>query len=144
MPGDQTRPEAEPVAPWPLVAAGVSLLASVIALIAAAGAGAPYLTFDDLNPWIVVFAITAFGALMATPFAIDRALDRLHPQEADHWEKAMAAWGGICLLITAIAALMVFGGDFSAARHLADAAGVIGLVEAGSALCVLLVWLVGG
>jgi hypothetical protein len=126
------------------MAAVVALLASVLALVAAAGTGSPYLTFDDLNPWIVVFAFTAFGALMAAPFAIDRALDRVNPQEADHWEKAMAAWGGICLLVTAIAAVVVFGGDFSAARHLADAAGVILLVEAGGALCVLLVWLVGG
>ena len=132
------------MAPWPLVATGIGLAASVLALIAAAGAGPPYLTFGDLSPWIVVFAFTAFGTLMAAPFAIDRALDRLFPQEADHWEKAMAAWGGICLVITAIAALLVFGGDFSAARHLADAAGVIALVEAGAALCVLGVWLVGG
>ena len=132
------------MAPWPLVAAGIGLLASVLALIAAKGAGAPYLTFDDLNPWVVVFAVTAFASLMAAPFAIDRGLDRINPQEADHWEKAMAAWGGICLLITAGAALLVFGGDFSAAQHLADAAGVIVLVEAGAALCVLLVWLVGG
>lgn len=132
------------MAPWPLVATGVGLLASALALIAAGGAGPPYLTFDDLNPWIVVFAFTAFGALMAAPFAIDRALDRVKPQEADHWEKAMAAWGGICLVITAIAAMLVFGGDFSAARHLADAAAVILLAEAGAALCVLLVWLVGG
>ena len=144
MPADETRLQTEPVAPWPLVAAGIGLLASVLALIAAGSAGAPYLTLDDLNPWIVVFAFTAFGALMATPFAIDRALDRVNPQEADHWEKAMAAWGGICLLITAVAALLVFGGDFSAARHLADAVGIVLLVEAGGALCVLLVWLVGG
>ena len=132
------------MAPWPLAAAGICLLASALALIAAAGRGAPYLTFDDLSPWIVVFAITAFGALMAAPFAIDRALDRAYPEEADHWEKAMAAWGVICLIVTAVAALIVFGGDFSAARHLADAAGVILLVEAGGALCVLGVWLVGG
>ena len=141
---DQTRSEAEPVAPWPLVAAGICVLASFLALIAAAGAGEPYLTFDDLNVWIVVFAITAFGALMAAPFAIDRALDRAYPQEADHWEKAMAAWGGICALVTGAAALLVLGGDFSAAQHLADAAGVILLAEAGGALCVLGVWLVGG
>ena len=132
------------MAPWPLAALGSCVAASVLALFAAKGAGAPYLTFDDLNLWIVVFAITAFGALMAAPFAIDRTLDRVYPQEADHWEKAMAAWGGICLLLTAIAALLVFGGDFSAARHLADAAGVIVLAEAGGALCVLGVWLVGG
>ena len=132
------------MAPWPLVAAGACLLASALALIAAAGAGEPYLTFDDLNAWIVVFAAAAFGALMAAPFAIDRALDRAYPQEADHWEKAMAVWGGICALVTAAAALMVFGGDFSAAQHLADAAGVILLAEAGGALCVLGVWLVGG
>ena len=132
------------MAPWPLVAAGFGLLASVVALIAAAGAGSPYLTFDDLNPWIVVFAFAAFAALMAAPFAIDRALDRADPQEADHWEKALAVWGGLCLAITGVAAVLVFGGDFSAARHLADAAGVILLAEAGAALCVLLVWLVGG
>ena len=144
MPGHQTHPETEPVAPWPLVAAGAGVRASVLALIAAAGAGPPYLTLDDLNPWIVVFALAAFGALMAAPFAIDRALDRVNPGEADHWEKAMAAWGGICLVITTIAALFVFSGDFSAVRHLADAAGVILLIEAGAALCVLLVWLVGG
>ena len=144
MPGTQTRSDAEPVAPWPLVAMGVGLLASVLALFAAKGAGPPYLTFDDLNPWVVVFAVAAFGGLMAAPFAIDRTLDRINPPEADHWEKAMAAWGGICLVITTLAALLVFGGDFSAARHLADAAGVILLVEAGGALCVLLVWLVGG
>ena len=144
MASHETRSGTEPVAPWPLVATGACLLASILALIAARGAGAPYLTFDDLNPWVVVFAITAFGALMAAPFAIDRGLDRLNPDEADHWEKAMAAWGGICALITGISALLIFGGDFSAARHLADAAGVILLVEAGAALCVLLVWLVGG
>jgi hypothetical protein len=141
---DETRSETEPVAPWPLVATAACLLASILALIAAKGAGAPYLTFDDLNLWVVVFAITAFGALMAAPFAIDRGLDRLNPQEADHWEKAMAAWGGICALLTATAAILVFGGDFSAARHLADAAGVILLIEAGAAVCVLLIWLVGG
>ena len=144
MPTPETRSETEPVAQWPLVAAGFCLLASALALIAARSAGAPYLTFDDLNVWIVVFAVTAFGALMALPFAIDRGLDRLNPEEADHWEKAMAAWGAICAVITGIAALIVFGGDFSAAQHLADAVGVILLVEAGGALCVLGVWLLGG
>ena len=142
---DRERPSpTEPTAPWPLVAAGLGLAASIISLIAARGAGPPYLTLDDLNVWIVVFAFAAFAALMAAPFAIDRGLDRAQPQEADHWEKAMAAWGGICLLITAAAAFIVFGGDFSAAQNLADAAALILLVEAGAALSVLGVWLLGG
>jgi hypothetical protein len=132
------------VASWPLVAAGAGVVGSLLALLAAAGAGPPYLTFDDLSPWIVLFAVTAFAALMAAPFAIDRALDRVNPEEADHWEKAMAAWGGLCLVVVVAAALLVFGGDFSAADNLADAAGVILLTEAGAALCVLGVWLVGG
>jgi hypothetical protein len=126
------------------VAAGLGLAAAVVALIAAGASGPPYLTLDDLNAWVVLFALAAFGSLMALPFAIDRGLHRARPQEADHWEKAMAAWGVICLGVTGLAALLVFGGDFSAARHLADAAGLIAGIEAGLALCVLLVWLLGG
>ena len=144
MASRQSPPKTDPVAPWPLLAAGAGIIGSVLALLAAGASGEPYLTLDDLSPWIVVFAVTAFAALMAAPFAIDRMLDRADPSAADHWEKAMAAWGGICLLVTALAAVLVFGGDFSAARNLADAAGVILLAEAGAALCVLGVWLLGG
>jgi hypothetical protein len=140
----ESPPQTEPSPSGPLVAAGLGVAASILALIAAKAAGPAYLTLDDLSPWIVVFAIAAFGALMATPFAIDRTLDRVRPTEADHWEIALAIWGAICLALTVVAVVLVFGGDFSAAHHLSDAAGVILLTEAGMALCVLLVLLLGG
>lgn len=122
-------------------AAGTGI--AVAALVAAAISGPPFLSFSDLNPWIVVFAAASLTALMAVPFALDRALERARPGQGDKWEKAVALWGGLCLLVAAAGLGLILAGDGSAS-DLSHAAGVILAIEAGLAEVVFWVLLLGG
>jgi hypothetical protein len=136
--------QEEPVAPLPAAAVAGAAGLSLAALALAAATGPPYLGLSSLNPFVAVFAVTAFAALFAVPFAANRLLVRADPERAEGWEPAMLVWGGVALVLLLISALLVLPGDFSASRSLADAAGGILLVESGLVLLVLGAWLLAG
>lgn len=136
--------EVDPGAAWPTIGlvAGAGIGAVSIAL--AAVAGPPYLSLASLNPWIAVFAVAAFAALFAVPFAVNRRIVAGDPERAEAWEAAMLIWGGAALAALAVGVLLAAAGGFSPADSLADAVGLLLLVEAGLVLAVLLAWLLAG
>ena len=143
--GEQTSPPAaEPVGAWPTAALAACTALSILSLILAAAAGSPYLDLSSLNPWVAVFAVTAFGALFAVPFAANRLLVIARPERAERWEGAMLVWGAVAAAVLLVACLLVFPGEFSPGSSLADAAGLVLLIEAGMVVAALGVWLVSG
>jgi hypothetical protein len=136
--------EVEPRAAWPTAGpvAGVGLSAVSIAL--AGVAGPPYLSLSSLNPWIAVFAVAAFAALFAVPFAANQRIVAGNPERAEAWEAAMLVWGGAALAALGLGVLLATAGGFSPVDSLADAVGLLLLVEAGLVLLVLAAWLLSG
>ncbi len=141
---NSSPPGAEPIAAWPAAAMAGCAALSIVALLLAAAAGGPYLDLSSLNPWVAVFSVTAFGALFAVPFAANRLLVMARPERAEAWEGAMVAWGAVATAVLVVAGLIVFSGDFSPGASLADAAGLVLLVEAGMVVAALGVWLLSG
>ena len=129
---------------WPSLALTAGAGLSLAALVLAKAVGPPYLDLSSLNPFVAVFAVTAFAFLFAVPFTANRRLGRSHPERAESWEPAMLVWGAVALGIFVLAALLVVPGDFSGAASLADAAGLIALIEAGLVLLVLGAWVLAG
>jgi hypothetical protein len=138
---DATRAgQEEPVAPLPAAAVGIGTGLSVAALALAGAIGPPYLDLSSLNPFIGAFAVTAFAALFAVPFAANRRLVQSNPERAESWERAMVAWGAVALTLLLLAALVAIPGGFSPADSLVDAAAAILLAESGLVLLVLGAW----
>lgn len=117
----------------PVLVALAGIALAMIGLIAAAASGSPYLGLDDLNPWMAVFAIGAFGALFAAPFAIQRTFFAEIPESERRWERAVLAWGAIALAAGTAGALLIAAGGFDGD----SLAGSAGIVLAGESLCVL-------
>ena len=94
-----------------------------ILVAARGGAGPPYLT-SPRSTVVAVFAVAAFGALFAVPFAANRLLIVAgEPERAERWEGAMLVWGGGGARRSSSGLLVVPGG-FSPGGSLADAAGL--------------------
>lgn len=136
--------QEEPVAPLPVAALVAGAALSAACLILAAALGPPYLDLSSLNAFMAAFAVLAFGTLFAVPFGANRLLVNADPHRAEAWEAAMLVWGGVATALFAVSALLVFPGEFSAADSLADAAGLILLIESGLVLLVLGAWLLAG
>lgn len=134
-------PGTEPIASPPAVAFAASLAISVAALAAAAAAGPPYLNLSSLSGWIVVFAAASFASLFTVPFAANRVLTRIRPERAESWEPAMVVWGCAALFALAVGAGMVAAGSFSPTDSLADAAGLLLVIESGLVVAVLAIWI---
>jgi hypothetical protein len=114
-----------------------------IALILAGATGAPYLTADAVNGWVVVFAIGAGVALGAVPFAFERRM-RARIDDGDRrWERAMLIWAGIAAPVLVAGIALASGGDWSG-QTLAGAAGLILTIEAGLVAGVIVVTLLSG
>jgi hypothetical protein len=133
--------EVEPPAAWPTIGLVGGLAVSAVSVALAAVAGPPYLSLSSLNPWIAVFAVAAFVALFAVPFAANRRIVAGGPERAEAWEAAMLVWGGAALAALGLGLVLAAAGGFSPARSLADAVGLLLLVEAGVVLLVLLAWI---
>lgn len=108
----------------------------------AAAAGEPYLTLEELNPWVVTYAIGLFAALFATPFAIHRGLGGLLEADA-RWERALLWWGLASLCVLALGLLCGLPSGFSS-DSLAGSLGLVTVVEAILVLATLVVWLLSG
>ena len=127
-------------APALFCVAGVVVAAVAVPL--AGAAGAPYLSFDALSPWIVVYAIGLFTALLAVPFALHRRLGGLLEEDA-RWERALLWWGAIAIAALAVGLLLGLPSGF-ASDSLAGSVGLVTCVEAGLVLGTLAIWLLSG
>jgi hypothetical protein len=115
---------------------------AAVALGLAGAAGPPYLSLDDFNPWLVVYAVGLFAALFATPFALHRRIGGLLEADA-RWERALLWWGAVALVVGGLGLLAGLPSGFGSAS-LAGSAGLIAAVEAALVLGVLAVWLIAG
>jgi hypothetical protein len=118
------------------------LAVAALSVLLAALAGGPYLSLDELNPWLAVFAIALFAALFATPFAIHRGLGGLLEADA-RWERALLWWGAVSVAVLGLGLLCGLPSGF-ASNSLAGSIGLVAVVEAVLVLATLLVWLVSG
>jgi hypothetical protein len=115
---------------------------AAVSLPLAAGGGVPYLSLDQLSPWLVSFAIGLFGALFALPFAIHGRIGG--PLEGDaRWERSLLWWGAIAVAVFCLGLLLGLPSGF-ASDSLAGSTGLVIAVEAGLVLATLLVWLISG
>jgi hypothetical protein len=136
--------QEEAGAPTAVAALVAAVGLSVASLVLAAVIGPPYLDLSSLNPFVALFAATAFGALFAVPFTANRLLVRARPDRAEGWEQAMLIWGAVALALLLLATLLVLPGEFAASDSLADAAGLVVLIESGLVLVVLGGWVLAG
>lgn len=88
----------------------------------------PYASLDELNPWLVVWAVALLALLGLAPFALHR---RIAARTVDHdrrWELAIVAWGGM-----ALGGVLCFGavavGEGFGTGTAAGAIALVGLVE---------------
>ena len=136
--------QVEPIAAWPSVGIVGGSAVAIVSIALAAVAGSPYLSFSSLNPWIAVFAVSSFVALFAVPFAINERIVARDPERTEAWERAMIVWGAVALAALALGAVLILGGGFSPSDSLADATGLLIVIETGMVLIVLLAWLLSG
>lgn len=113
---------------------------AVLSLLLAGLAGGPYLDLSSLNPWLAVFAIATLAALISVPFAVERLLKAAHPERAEHWERAMLIWAGVAAAALLAGVLLVAAGGFSPGASLADAVGLLLVIDAGMVVATLVVW----
>jgi hypothetical protein len=130
------------------LAAFAGAAAALLSLLLAAAAGAPYLSSGHVNGWIVVFAAALLVTLVAAPFVIERKLRERRPPSGDElrderWEGAALAWGGISLVVLAVAVPIGIAESFSGSS-LAGSAALLATIEAGLVLGTLLLWLLSG
>lgn len=123
-----------------LAGSGVSLASLLLAGLK----GAPYLSLDSLNFWLVPFSIGFFVLLAAIPFAANARIVAGDPDRAEAWERAMLALGAVALPLALISGFIVWEGNFSTAQSLADAVALLVLIEAGIVVASLGAWLVSG
>jgi hypothetical protein len=137
-PSHETSSSARLPALYLLGGLGVALVSIGFAAIA----GGPYLSLDELNPWLAVFAVGLFVALFATPFAIHRGLGGLLEADA-RWERALLWWGAVSLGVLGLGLLCGLPSGF-ASDSLAGSIGLVAVVEAAMVLATLVVWLLTG
>ena len=102
----------------------------VVAAIGAIGVVAgeePHLSFSELDPWLVVFALGTLVALGAAPYAIFDRHEGIEDED-DRWDRALTVWGGCSLLVGLCFFAVGLIGGFAAA----SASGSIALVGAGA------------
>ncbi len=135
------------MSPAGLVAFGGTATA-LVSLALAGLAGGPYLTSEGVNGWVVVFAAGLLAALVAAPQVIEAHLRARRPQAEgglrdERWEGAALAWGGLTLLVLAIAIPVGIAESFSG-ESLAGTAALLATIEAGLVMLALLAWLLAG
>jgi hypothetical protein len=112
---------------------------AAVSLVLAGASGAPYLEADGVNGWIVVFAAGLLAALIAVPFGLELRLRDRYPDRDRRWEVALLLWGGLGVILLAVA----FAAGFDTGT-LAGAAGLIAAIEAGLVIATIALWLLAG
>lgn len=116
------------------------LAVAFIGVLGLSDAEPPYLGFDGIEPWAVIYLAGLFAALGAIPFALHaRAVQRVDDVDR-HWELALSQWGGVCLLAGVGFVLIGAGGSFDT-DTVSGAVAVGGLAEVGMVVVALLVLL---
>ena len=105
------------------VVAGSGL--ALAGLLLAGAKGAPYLTSDSVNVWIVVFAAGLLAALFATPFAIERRMRPSIDESDRRWERSLLAWGAVAIGVLLAGFLLGVSADWASGESLAGAAGLL-------------------
>ena len=122
-----------------LVGLGGVLVAAVGALGVASG-DEPHLSFGELDPWLVVFALGTLVMLGTAPYAIFDRHSGIEDED-ERWDRALAVWGGFSLLtglgFLAIGALGSFAPSSASGAIAWVGAGCCGLVFGTLALFVL-------
>lgn len=120
---------------------------AVVSLLLAGAAGAPYLTAEAVNWWIVVFAAALLTALVAAPFVIERSLRERRGVDGglrdERWEAAALAWGGISVAVLLVAVPLGLAESFSG-DSLVGTAALLATIEASLVLATLVLWLFSG
>ncbi len=129
-------------APLLALAAGSGL--ALAGLLLAGAKGAPYLTSDSVNVWIVVFAAGLLAALFATPFAIERRMRQSIDESDRRWERSLLAWGAVAIGVLLAGFLLGVSADWASGDSLAGAAGLLITIEAVLVLGTMVVWLLSG
>lgn len=137
---DHILEPAVPTERRPALFIAVGLATTVVSVVLAAAAGPPYLSVEELSPWIVTLAIGLFCALFATPFAIHARLSGELEGDA-RWERAVLLWGAVALGVLAIGLLCGLPGGFDSGS-LAGAIGIVAVTEAVLVLATLVVWMI--
>ncbi len=128
----------------PLMGVAVGVGVALVALLLAGTKGAPYLTTDSVNGWIVVFAFGLLGALFSTPFAIERRMRSRYAESDRRWERSLLAWGAIAVGVLLAGYLLGVSADWASGESLAGAAGLLITIEAVIVLGTMIVWLLSG
>jgi hypothetical protein len=114
----------------------LALGGALVALIGAIGvisSEEPHLSFDRLDPWLVVYAVGVLVALGAGPYGLyDRFGRRIEDKDA-RWDMALSVWGGVAFVVGLIFVVVGLIGGFAPA----SAAGALAIVGAGA--CALVV-----
>ena len=122
-----------------LVGLGGVLVAAVGALGVASG-DEPHLSFGELDPWLVVFALGTLVMLGAAPYAIFDRHSGIEDED-ERWDRALAVWGGFSVLtglaFLALGALGSFAPSSASGAIAWVGAGCCGLVFGTLALFVL-------
>ena len=79
-----------------LVAFG-GVLVAVLGAVGVALGDKPHLSFDRLDPWLIVYAIGLLVALGALPFPLHARYEARTEDRDKRWELALTAWGGIAI-----------------------------------------------
>jgi hypothetical protein len=122
--------------------AGAGLAAA--GLLLAGATGAPYLSTDSVNVWVVVFAAGLMLALFAAPFAIERRMRPAIDDSDKRWERALLAWGALSIVVLLAGFLLGVSADWASSSSLAGAAGLLITIEALLVLGTMVVWLLSG
>jgi hypothetical protein len=121
--------------------AGIALAAT--GLLFASATDGPYLTSDDVNGWIVVFAAGLFGALIAIPFMLERRMRARVEDRDKRWERALLAWGAIAIGVLFAGGMLGLANDY-ASSGLGGALGLVITFEAALVLATMVFWLLSG
>jgi len=126
-------------------AAGVvvfgGLLVAVLGALGVTLGDPPHLSFDRVDPWLIVYALGLLTALGALPFPLHAHYTARSEDRDKRWELALTAWGAIALAGFAgfvLVGLIAGFGAASASGSLAIVgAGACGLVVAGLAVLIV-------
>ena len=125
-----------------LAVAGLAMAA--IGAIGVAGGEEPHLSLEDLDPWLVVYALGLMVALGAGPYGLfDRFRGRVEDKDA-RWDLALSVWGGIALAAGLVFVALGLVAGFAPA----SVSGALAVVGAGVCAivvgCLAVVMVAGG